>query len=146
MKKSKIALLIFILISSLCFGQEKEIDLPVTILEDIPKFPNCINDSNDNIQDSRMCFIQEMNNHIKLNFRYPSIAKKKKIQGKVIVKFIINEEGNVINIEAKAPKGCELLEEEAERIIKLLPKFKPGEQRGEPVSVSYAQPIVFKIN
>lgn len=145
MKTSKIVFLILIISSSISFAQEKEIDVPVTILEDIPKFPNCINDSNDNIQDSKMCFMQEMNNHIKLNFRYPSVAKKKKIQGRVVVKFIINKEGNVINVETNAPEGCELLEKEAARIIKLLPKFKPGEQRGEPVSVSYAQPIMFKL-
>ncbi|WP_338377022.1 energy transducer TonB [uncultured Flavobacterium sp.] len=145
MKISKIVFLILIISSSISFAQEKEIDVPVTILEDIPKFPNCINDSNDNIQDSKMCFIQEMSNHIKLNFRYPSVAKKKKIQGRVVVKFIINKEGNVINVETNAPEGCELLEEEAARIINLLPKFKPGEQRGEPVNVSYAQPIMFKL-
>ena len=42
--------------------------------------------------------------------------------------------------------GCELLREEAIRIIKLLPKFKPGMQRGKAVGVSYALPINFKLN
>jgi protein TonB len=51
----------------------------------------------------------------------------------------------VTAIKTSAPEGCELLEREASRIIQLLPKFMPGEQKGEPVSVSYAQPIMFRL-
>lgn len=138
----KLNLVLFLFCSTMSFAQDEEIDVPFVVLEDIPKFPNCVDVP---YEDAKNCFMQEMNNHIRLNFRYPSIAKKKNIQGRVTVKFIINGEGNVINVETKAPEGCELLAEEAARIIKLLPKFKPGMQKGKPVSVSYAQPIMFKL-
>ena len=134
--------MITILMFSLGFSQEETIDAPFVILEEIPRFPNCLEVED---KDSKECYFQEMNNHIKENFRYPIKAKKKNIQGRVTVKFIIDTEGYVVNIETKAPKGCELLEQEAVRIIKLLPRFKPGIQKGKPVSVSYAQPIMFKL-
>jgi protein TonB len=54
----------------------------------------------------------------------------------------------VENIVAKSPEDCidcEILEKEAIRIISLLPKFKPGMQKGKPVKVKYAQPITFKL-
>lgn len=144
----KLNLILLLFCTTIGFAQENkdEIICPITIIEDIPKFPNCGNETKINIEESKKCFFQEMNNHIKTYFNYPKIAKKKKIQGRVIVKFIISNEGNVTNIETSAPNGCELLEKEAVRIIKLLPKFKPGEQLGKPVAVSYSQPINFKLN
>lgn len=60
--------------------------------------------------------------------------------------FVIDKNGDVTNIKTKAPEGCQLLEDEAIRIVKLLPKFKPAIQRGKAVSISYAQPILFKLN
>lgn len=143
----KLNLMLLLFCTSISFAQvENKSDYTIQIIEDIPKFPNCINETNNNIEISKECFFQEMNNHIKTYFNYPKIAKKKRIQGRVIVKFIISNEGNVTNIETSAPNGCELLEKEAVRIIKLLPKFKPGEQLGKPVAVSYSQPINFKLN
>lgn len=144
MKISRMILVLFIFCTTIGFAQEEQSSVNITILEDIPRFPNCVDESS-NIQKARECFNQEMAKHIVENFNYPKLAKKNKIQGKVIVKFVINSEGNIINVETIAPNGCELLEAEAVRIINLLPKFKPGEQRGEPVNVSYAQPIMFKL-
>ena len=61
--------------------------------------------------------------------------------------FIIDKEGNVIIDKTKGSnrEGSEFLEKETERIINLLPKFKPGMYKNKPVKVSYAQPIMFKL-
>ena len=70
---------------------------------------------------------------------------KKKITGRVIVSFIINKEGEIKSITTKGPENGKILEEEARRIISLLPKMKPGTQRGEPVNVRYSIPINFSL-
>lgn len=138
------AVILMFLLPESCFSQEsKNSNVPFAVLEDVPMFPNCIDVER---SEGRNCFMQEMNNHIKLNFRYPKKAKKNKIQGRVTVMFLINYEGYVEITKIVAQEGTELLAEEAERIIKLLPKFKPGMFKGEPVDVMYAQPIVFKLN
>ena len=67
------------------------------------------------------------------------------IQGRVSVLFVIDKDGSITNVQAKGPKGGELLEKEALRVISKLPKFKPGMQRGKPVKVKYSQPITFKL-
>lgn len=138
----KFNLILIFLCSTISFAQEKDIDVPFVVLEDIPTFSNCIGIVR---SEGINCFMQEMNNHIQLNFRYPKKALKNKIEGRVTVMFVINSKGYVSNIKGHAPEGCELLAKEAERIIKLLPRFKPGMQKGKPVGVSYAQPIVFKL-
>ncbi|WP_339887500.1 energy transducer TonB [uncultured Flavobacterium sp.] len=136
-------LILIFLLSVNCFSQEEEgKSVPFAVLEEIPMFPNC-NDIPKS--EEKNCFMQEMNNHIKLNFKYPKRAVRNNIQGRVTVRFLINHEGYVVISKTIASEGCELLSEEAERIINLLPRFKPGMQKGNPVGVFYAQPIVFKL-
>lgn len=76
--------------------------------------------------------------------RYPSIAIDAGIEGRVIVQFIINAQGEVYNptIIRGIGAGCD---EEAVRVVKLA-KFKPGMQRGKAVSVKYTIPISFKLS
>lgn len=76
--------------------------------------------------------------------RYPAIAIDAGIEGRVIVQFIINEQGEVYNptIIRGIGAGCD---EEALRVIKLA-KFRPGMQRGKAVSVRYTIPISFKLS
>jgi TonB family protein len=79
------------------------------------------------------------------NTIYPEQAKQNKIQGKVYVKFVIDTVGHVTNVEIA--KGVEpSLDQEAVRVIKLLPQWTPGKQRGKPVSVSYIIPINFYLD
>jgi protein TonB len=139
----KLNLILLLFFTTIGFAQEENRDVPFTALEEVPKFDNCSEVAKEN---GVSCFMQMMNRHIAKNFRYPVKAREKNIQGRVNVFFTINEIGNVSNIRTTAPKGCELLELEAIRIIKLLPKFEPGIQKGQPVSVSYVQPINFKLN
>jgi len=139
----KLNLILLLFCSTIGFAQDENIEVPFTTVEEVPKFDNCSEVAKET---GVSCFNQMMNNHIAKNFKYPAYAQENNIQGKVIIFFTINTLGNVTNIRTKAPKGCELLEYEAIRIIKLLPKFEPGIQKGKPVRVSYAQPINFKLN
>jgi protein TonB len=69
---------------------------------------------------------------------YPESAREANIQGRVTVMFVIDKEGNVINVRARGSVGGSELEEEAIRIVNLLPQFKPGIHRGKPVNVSFS--------
>lgn len=75
---------------------------------------------------------------------YPVIAQENGVQGKVYVKFVVNEQGKVSNGEVL--RGVDLsLDKEALRVINSLPDFKPGKQRGKPVKVFYNAVINFKL-
>jgi protein TonB len=83
-----------------------------------------------------------MEEHVANHFKYPVQALDLGIQGKVFVVFVIDKDGYISNIRSRGPD--KILEKEAERIIKLLPRMIPGKQRGRPVKVPYSVPIVFK--
>lgn len=125
--------------------EEVDVDVPFAVLEDVPLFPGCEKVPK---AQQRECFMEQMNKHIKKHFDYPARAKEDGVQGRITVMFVIDKTGSVTNLKIRGlnKKGSELLENEAERIIKKLPKFTPGKQRGKAVPVSYAQPILFKIN
>ncbi len=120
--------------------EEEEITVPFAVIEDIPVFPGCEQGSDDA---KRACFQQKIQEHVVKNFRYPPIALEMGIQGKVYVQFVINTDGHVTNIRTRGPD--KLLEQEAERIIALLPKMMPGKQRGRAVKVPYTIPVVFRL-
>ena len=74
---------------------------------------------------------------------YPEFAKKAGIEGRVIVQFVVNEQGNVVN--PKVVRGVhKLLNEEAVKAVKAQ-KFKPGKQRGKPVKVQMSLPVTFRL-
>lgn len=103
----------------------------------IPQFKTC---SKENTND---CFYEEMSNHIKKHFRYPTKAIKKDIQGDLLVQFIINKEGLIKEILISGPDGTNLLKEEAKRIVEKLPKFIPAKHNGKTVEVRYELPMNF---
>ena len=79
------------------------------------------------------------------NVKYPPIAKEYNITGKVYVSFIVDKTGNVTNV--KIVRGVDKnLDAEALRVVKSLPKYKPGKQRGKPVRVMFTIPINFTLN
>lgn len=121
---------------------EEEAEVPFGVIEQIPVFKGCENVEK---EQQRECLNYQMQKHILKNLRYPEEATEKGISGRVYVLFIIDKEGNVTNVKARGPKieGGAILEDEAIRIIKLLPQFKPGMQRGKPVNVRYTIPISF---
>lgn len=119
---------------------EEDVEVPFAIIENIPVFPGCEGMSKKEMKD---CFQKKMQEHVVKNFKYPDTALELRIQGRVSVVFVIDSKGYTTSVRSRGPD--EILEKEAERIIKLLPKMKPGKQRGKPVKVSYAVPIFFKL-
>ena len=118
----------------------EEVDVPFAVIEDVPIFPGC--EKVDKSQ-RRDCFQEQMNKHIRKNFRYPEIAQEMGIQGRVYVNFIIAKDGQITNIRMRGPDKN--LEKEAQRIISKLPSMIPGKQRGRPVRVPFSIPIVFRL-
>jgi len=78
------------------------------------------------------------------NIKYPELAKENNIQGKVILRFCVTYKGTVDQVSVV--RGVDpSLDEEAVRVIKLLPLWKPGKQGGKPVNVWYSVPISFQL-
>jgi protein TonB len=83
--------------------------------------------------------------YIQKHVKYPAIAKEYNITGKVYVSFIIDKSGSVTKV--KIVRGVDKnLDAEAVRVVKSLPKYKPGKQRGKPVRVMFTIPINFTLN
>lgn len=120
---------------------EENKTLAFEVIEQIPIFPGCENTERNVALE---CFNKKMQKHIVVNFSYPEEARKQNIEGKVRVFFTINKDGDVVN--TRVTGAHEILQTEAKRIFSLLPKMKPGIQRGKPVNVTYTIPLVFKLH
>ena len=79
------------------------------------------------------------------NMKYPQAAVKAKQQGKAIVGFVVRKDGTVSDVHITKSAGHTVLDEEAIRVVKAMPAWKPGKQKGEPVNVKYSVPITFKL-
>ena len=132
----KLILLLFIPL--ILFSQEKEFDF--SKVERVPIYPGCEVD----MKQLRNCFQKKIQVHIIRNFRYPEMAQRKKIQGRVFVKFIIGTGGYIDQIKARGPDP--MLEDEAKRIVSLIPKLIPGIVDGKAVRVPFSIPITFKLS
>jgi len=109
----------------------------------LPSFSNCKKAKKN---EELACFNKEMINHIEEHFSYPSKAVVDKIEGKVWIRFIIDKNGNVTNIKTLGPKGAQLLNDEAVRVIAKLPKFTPAVKDGKKTDVKYGLPIHFSLS
>lgn len=118
---------------------DEDVQVAFAVIEDVPVFPGCEKLSKKATKD---CFQKKVQQHVASNFNYPQTALDLGIQGRVSVVFVIDKTGHIIGIRSRGPDN--ILEKEAERIINILPKMKPGRQRGKPVKVAYAVPIFFK--
>lgn len=98
-------------------------------VEDMPEFPGG--------EQAMMDFVGK-------NVQYPKEAMEKEISGRVLVGFIVEKDGSVneVKIVRGIGGGCD---EEAVRVVKAMPKWKPGKEKGKPVRVSYMMPIFFKL-
>jgi periplasmic protein TonB len=99
------------------------------IVQEYPEFPGG--------QSALMQFIGE-------NVRYPSEAERNNIQGRVVLKFVVNTNGSVDRIQVLASVDPSL-DAEAIRVVNSLPKFRPGKQGGVPVPVWFVLPVLFRI-
>ena len=79
------------------------------------------------------------------NVKYPKEAVKKGIQGRVICQFVVEKDGSISNVEVVRSGGHHLLDQEAVRVISIMPKWNPGTQRGKPIRVKYTVPVNFRL-
>jgi protein TonB len=88
--------------------------------------------------------VAKFRNYIQRNLSYPTIAAENGIEGTVYVKFVIDKDGSISNVEVL--RGVDpALDKEAVESIQGAPKWEPGKQRGKPVRVQFTIPIVFKL-
>ena len=101
-----------------------------TSVEQVPEFPGGLN---------------EFYKFLSSNIRYPSESREKGIQGRVIISFIVEKDGELTNFKiAKSVKND--IDDEALRVLKMSPKWRPGFQNGLPVRVAYSVPIAFTLD
>lgn len=103
--------------------------LDFTVLERLPEFPGGM---------------VEFMKWLTKNLKYPALAQQQKIQGKVLVAFIINKDGTITDSKVVSSAGPEL-DREALRVIRIMPKWKPGEDHGKPCRTYFRIPIIFKL-
>ena len=116
-------------------------DVPFAIIEDVPVYPGCKGTK----EQLRICLQEKITKHISRKFNSGLASDLGLTPGikRIFVLFKIDRNGNITNIQARAPH--KKLKEEAIRVVKLLPKMEPGMQRKIPVGVKYSLPIVFKV-
>ena len=99
------------------------------VIEDKPEFPGGM---------------AKLMQYLGKNTKFPQVAKENGVQGRVFIQFVINKVGKVTNVEVV--RGVDpYLDKEALRVVKAMPNWKPGKQKGKAVKVSYIVPINFKI-
>lgn len=122
-------------------GTDPPEDVPFAIIEDAPIYPGCKGSK----EQLKACLQEKIAKHVNRKFNANLASDLGLSPGvkRIFVMFKIDKNGNITNIQARAPH--KRLQEEAIRIVKLLPRMKPGMQRKKPVGVKYSLPIAFKI-
>ncbi len=88
---------------------------------------------------------QALFKYLSENVKYPVIAQENGIQGRVICQFVVNKDGAIVDVEVVRSGGDPSLDKEAVRVIKSMPKWNPGKQRGKAVRVKYTVPVNFRL-
>lgn len=108
----------------------EKVDEAFMVVEEMPEFPGGTG---------------ELMKYLSMNMKYPKDAYDNKVQGRVIVSFVVSKDGTI-----KDPKVIHSvypsLDKEAIRVVEQMPKWTPGKQRGEAVNVSFTIPITFKLS
>jgi protein TonB len=120
---------------------EEDIEVPFSVIENVPIFPGC--DKGNNAQ-RRKCMSQKITKFVQRKFN-TDLAGDLGLSGRqrISVIFKIDQNGDVVGVRARAPHPR--LVKEATRVVNLLPKMKPGKQRGKAVIVPYSLPIIFQV-
>lgn len=128
----KVALMMFVLLFSFMTStaQTKKNDMVFDVVEVMPQFPGG--------QIAMLKYIME-------NMKYPEQAMKEGIQGRVAVRFIVEKDGSISDVKPILSVHP-LLNKEAVRVVKSMPKWSPGKQNGKPVRVRFNLPVMFKLN
>ena len=88
--------------------------------------------------------MQAMIEYLYTNIKYPKDAIKQEVGGRVMVMFVVETDGSLSNVRV-ARKVFPSLDAEAVRVVKTMPKWKPGKEKGKVVRVNYTLPVVFSI-
>lgn len=99
------------------------------IVQQMPEFPG-----------GGSAFIQWLTRQL----RYPPLAQSQRIQGRVVVSFIVNKDGSIADVKLEKSINA-LLDREALRVIRMMPRWKPGVHNNQPCRTMVAVPVVFKI-
>ena len=109
---------------------EPEEEAPFMVVEDMPEFPG-----------GTAALLE----YLRKNIKYPAICRENNIQGRVIVSFVVNKDGAIVDPEVVKSVNPSL-DKEAVRVISNMPPWKPGKQRGKAVRVKYTVPVNFRLN
>jgi len=102
-----------------------------TVVEEMPEFPGGM---------------AALGPFIQKNLQYPQMAKEAGLSGKCFLKFVVKEDGGISDVQVlKGVPGCQECDREAIRVVKAMPKFKPGKQNGRAVPVYFNLPINFQL-
>jgi protein TonB len=120
---------------------DEDIEVPFAVIENVPIFPGCEKGNNDA---KKKCMSEKIAKFVNKKFN-TDLAADLGLSGRqrINVIFKIDRSGNIVGVRARAPHPK--LEKEAARVIKMLPKMKPGKQRGKAVTVPYSLPILFQV-
>jgi len=124
--------------------KESEPEETFKIVEEMPRFYSEECEAMDSKKERGECSKNKLLEFIYTNIKYPKSARDAAIQGTTVIKFIVEKDGTITEIEAvrKIGGGCD---EESVRVINAMPKWIPGKQRGKVVRVQYHMPIKFKL-
>lgn len=109
--------------------QTKEEEI-FTVVEEQPEFPGGY--------EAMMKFLAS-------NIQYPPMAKENNIQGRVVVQFVVEKDGRITDVKVVKDLGWGT-GDEAARVVKMMPRWKPGKQRNKPVKVRFNLPVKFELN
>lgn len=110
-------------------SQKQQKEEAFNVVENMPEFPGGT--------EAMIAFISS-------NIKYPADAAKKKVDGRVLVNFIVEKDGSISEVKVVKP-GFPSLDAEAVRVVKAMPNWKPGMQRGQVVRVQFTMPIEFRL-
>lgn len=110
-------------------SQKDQKEEPFDVVEDMPAFPGGME-----------AMIQFISN----NIQYPADAQKQKVDGRVLVNFVVEKDGSITEVKVIKP-AFPSLDAEAVRVVKAMPKWKPGYQKGQAVRVQFTMPINFSL-
>ena len=120
---------------------DEDVEVPFSVIENVPEYPGCERGSN---SEKRKCMSDKIAKFVQRKFN-TDLAGDLGLSGRLRINVIfkIDKNGNVVGVRSRAPHPR--LEKEAARVINMLPKMKPGRQRGKAVIVPYSLPITFQV-
>ena len=115
-----------------CEMEEADTSQVFMVVEEMPEFPGGE---------------EALFDYLRSNLQYPERCKENKIQGRVLITFVVNKDGSIVDpavVKSAGPEGVEL-DVEALRVVSSMPAWTPGKQKGQTVRVKFTLPVIFKL-